>query len=324
MKTIILLASTVFLSGPFALAATGMESATQPSTTPTPSSIRDTSNDTKNSAQMGQLVNIATGAANMALSAEEMSQCPAHQYKCAMSIAHFIMGVANFAQSKAHGTTASQATSSLNATDTGSQTLNPSGGAGYDPQAALNDPAVKNANNFIKDMTGTTVAPGKPFAYDPKTNTVITASGKTLKVNDVSSPGGMAAAGISKDVIDSAMASQKEILAEAMKKVEGYKTAAGAGSSEESASGGGGWGASGGAGGGGADGHGVGGLNAGGSAAGLGIDRDPAQLAGMQKNYNGEAIGVAGDSIFGMMTRRYKVKESQRSFYDESELLVHK
>ena len=44
----------------------------------------------------------------------------------------------------------------------------------------------------------------------------------------------------------------------------------------------------------------------------------------MQKNYNGEAIGVAGDSIFGMMTRRYKVKESQRSFYDESELMVHK
>jgi hypothetical protein len=37
--------------------------------------------------------------------------------------------------------------------------------------------------------------------------------------------------------------------------------------------------------------------------------------AGMSKNYNGEPIGVAADSIFLMMNRRYKVKESQDSFF---------
>lgn len=54
------------------------------------------------------------------------------------------------------------------------------------------------------------------------------------------------------------------------------------------------------------------------------LARDPANLAGMQKNYNGEPIGVAADSIFLMMSRRYKVKDTQDSFYNEVEMPVVK
>ena len=60
------------------------------------------------------------------------------------------------------------------------------------------------------------------------------------------------------------------------------------------------------------------------AAAPVGVVRDPSSLAGMQKNYNGEPIGVAADSIFLMMNRRYKVKESQESFFNESDLLLQK
>ncbi|MGZ3742361.1 MAG: hypothetical protein ACXWRA_00760, partial [Pseudobdellovibrionaceae bacterium] len=145
--------------------------------------------------------------------------------------------------------------------------------------------------------------------------------GKTIKGSDLNSAASMAAAGIPKNVIDAIGGMEKDILAKAEKKVGKLNLAVNSG--EENSSGGGG------------DGSGRGSGNSSsspgetssarsGRVAGLGIDRDPAQLAGMQKNYNGEPIGVAGDSIFKMMTRRYKTKESQSSFIEESELLIQK
>lgn len=52
--------------------------------------------------------------------------------------------------------------------------------------------------------------------------------------------------------------------------------------------------------------------------------RDPAQMAGLQKNYNGEPIGVAQDDIFLMMSRRYKLKDSQDTFLHENEIMLRK
>lgn len=46
----------------------------------------------------------------------------------------------------------------------------------------------------------------------------------------------------------------------------------------------------------------------------LGIDRSPAQVAGLTKNFNGEPIGVASDSIFGIIDRRYEFHSRQGSF----------
>ena len=43
-------------------------------------------------------------------------------------------------------------------------------------------------------------------------------------------------------------------------------------------------------------------------------NRKPAATTGLVKNFNGESIGVAGEDIFIMMNRRYKLKTSQDSF----------
>jgi hypothetical protein len=42
--------------------------------------------------------------------------------------------------------------------------------------------------------------------------------------------------------------------------------------------------------------------------------REPATAEGLAKDFNGELIGVAGDDIFKMMNRRYKLKTAQDSF----------
>lgn len=44
--------------------------------------------------------------------------------------------------------------------------------------------------------------------------------------------------------------------------------------------------------------------------------RVPAGVAGKKRMFNGEPIGVSGDSIFEMMNRRYQVKTQQNSFLD--------
>lgn len=45
------------------------------------------------------------------------------------------------------------------------------------------------------------------------------------------------------------------------------------------------------------------------------LARKPAQVNGLTKNFNGDPIGVSGDSLFGMMSRRYKLKSNQKSFF---------
>ncbi|MGZ5278387.1 MAG: hypothetical protein ACXWC9_00485 [Pseudobdellovibrionaceae bacterium] len=54
----------------------------------------------------------------------------------------------------------------------------------------------------------------------------------------------------------------------------------------------------------------------GGSESGqkLGVDRDPAQVAGMSKDFNGNPIGVSQDSLFKMIDRRYELHNKNGSF----------
>lgn len=60
------------------------------------------------------------------------------------------------------------------------------------------------------------------------------------------------------------------------------------------------------------------GMNANGSVGNAklmeGTGREPASAEGLVKDFNGELIGVAGDDIFKMMNRRYKLKTAQDSF----------
>ncbi|MGZ3747702.1 MAG: hypothetical protein ACXWRE_10030 [Pseudobdellovibrionaceae bacterium] len=290
------------------------------STSPAQSSIRDSADNTKSSNSMGEMLNMAMGGVEMAAGVYFLAtQCkpPTVETGCVMGPIMFLMGAQSFAQSAAQGKTAGQAGGTVGLTDTslGDTGL---GQSGYDPNAVkalANDPDMKTAREFMA-----TVASGKgPFTYDAKTGTVTMPDGKTIKGSDLNSAASMAAAGIPKNVIDAIGGMEKDILAKAEKKVGKLNLAVNSG--EESSGGG--------------DGSGRGSGNSSsspgetssarsGRVAGLGIDRDPAQLAGMQKNYNGEPIGVAGDSIFKMMTRRYKTKESQSSFIEESELLIQK
>ncbi|WP_413289337.1 hypothetical protein [Bdellovibrio sp. HCB337] len=270
--------------------------------------ITDNAKKTKDSNKAGQMLNTVIGAANIAFGTACLSACSSGGCDCATGAMFLMMGMQNMAQAGSQGKTSGQAGGTYGMTDTGLGTT------GYDPNAALqNDPEVKKGLDFMESL-----AQGKPIngvTYDPKTGNLTTADGKTIKGKDVSSPAAMEAAGVSKSVIDSISAMEKKFEAKAKAKVDKLMSVAVNG--EEGSAGGGGGGGS-------AITSGSGSEAAAGYAAagsGLGVDRDPAQVAGMQKNYNGEPIGVAGDSIFKMMNRRYKTKENQNTFLDESALL---
>lgn len=48
--------------------------------------------------------------------------------------------------------------------------------------------------------------------------------------------------------------------------------------------------------------------------AGLGVKRDPASVAGAFKDFNGDKIGVASDSMFSMIKRRYVFESERKAF----------
>ena len=300
--------------------AAGTESATAAKTTsPSAPSITDSSSNASKDNKMGQALNMVTGAVNFGVGAYYASECGPHNgMACAMSAMFFLMGAQNMMQASAQGKSGGQASGAVYATDIGL------GGSGYDPGIAERmsaDPELKAGTDWAAS-----VSQGKAgFTYDPKTNTVTTAKGTKIKGSDLGNSSALAAAGVPKAAIDLMNSSQVDALAKAQQKIDKLglnKLNTNVVAGEES-SGGGGSGGSGSSGAGGdAAGYGVAGAGA--HGAGLGIDRDPAQIAGMQKNYNGEPIGVSGDSIFKMMTRRYKVKESQSTFLDESDVLMQK
>jgi uncharacterized membrane protein YgcG len=272
--------------------------------------ITDNADKTKDANQTGQMINTAVGALNLNTAAACFQTCP--HGCCSAAPIFLLMGLQNMAQSGAQGKTAGQARNTVGLTDIGN--------SGYDPNAVKElskELDLKKGLDFVASMTN--VDPKTTgFSYNPSTNTVTAANGKTLSASDVNSAAAMEAAGVSKSVIDTVTKMSERNLAAAMKKVskhgttsvnsdEGGEGGSGSSSGSTSASAGAGYG----------DGS-------GGAGGGLGIDRDPSQVAGMQKNYNGEPIGVSADSIFKMMTRRYKTKENQNNFIDDAELLIQK
>lgn len=267
---------------------------------------------------MGQLINTAVGGANLYAAKQCFSTCGAGGGGCcSMAPVFLLMGIQSLAQAKEQGKTAGEAGGSFSLTDASGM------GGGYDPEAVKkleNDPQLKQGMDFVSTAAALD-AQKDGFSYDPKTGTVTMADGKKLKPSDVSSTGSMQSAGLSQGIIDSASSMEKRIIEGAMKKIDKLGLKAMLASSGEESSGGGGGSGSSSSSNGNADYAGYGAAQTG---SGLGVDRDPAQVAGMQKNYNGEPIGVSADSIFKMMNRRYKVKESQSSFLDEAELPFQK
>lgn len=288
------------------------ETATQPKggyTAPT-TSVNNNANNAqaanKGGSSSSQMMGTLLTVGGTLMIAQGSSPSPPNYPLIAAGVVLVGMGLMSFKQSKADKGAANAAGVTGDLSDAYNDNYSNSGGlVDTSAEAVAADKAVKDLE--------------KAGIYNPKTGT-ITAGGKTYKTSDFASKTSMAAAGIPQGAIDGAIAyadKEGKKIAEkvklgAMTAANGYEEGGG------SAGGGGGAGAYPGT----ADAYGTAGAGAG--TGGMGATREPTNLAGMQKNYNGEPIGVSADSIFNMMARRYKVKDSQESFYSDSELALKK
>lgn len=145
------------------------------------------------------------------------------------------------------------------------------------------------------------------YKFDRTNGTVTTPDGKKLSSSTFASNASMASAGLTPLEINASNAAKAKMNADIAAKLKGADGSmydgdlggGGAGSATASATS--------------ADG-GLAPGSLGKNNSNLGINRDPAQVAGMAKNFNGEPIGVAGDGIFSMMNKRYGVKQQGGSF----------
>lgn len=254
------------------------------------------------SSMMGMLL---TAGGTLMIS-QGMSTTPVGSALIAAGVVLVGMGLMSFKQSKADKKAANAAGLTGDLSDAYDDTYSNNGGlVDTSAEAIAQDKAIQDLE--------------KAGIYNPKKGT-ITAGGKTYKTSDFGSKESMTAAGLPSGAIEGAMAyADKEGKKIAEKIKLGALTAAN-GYAEGGSSGGGGSGPAFPSG---ADAYGSGSGGSGGMG-GSGATREPTNLAGMQKNYNGEPIGVSADSIFNMMTRRYKVKDSQESFYSDSDLSLKK
>lgn len=282
------------------------------------SSINDASN--KSSKQNGatQILSQMIGGALTAKGASLMaSNCgnPGGAALCAEGGMMVMMGMQAFQQAGSNGETKG------NADTTGGQTTSGWGGLGEnlggDPvddkdKGKPDDPNRPGGGKVDFSRVQRDLDTAKRLGLNIQKPVI---GGKEFKPSDFSSPEAMAAAGISPGTIGSLMATsgnfeklaQKNLPKDAVTKIgahteaQGYQEGGGSsGSSGGSSSGAGSYSA------------GAGGL---GGEAHL---RDPAgsNLAGLSKNFNGDPIGVAADSIFLMMNRRYQLKEKQNTFIE--------
>ncbi len=270
-------------------------------------SVKDTSDKTSSGNKQGQVMSLLSAGMLAVQSYNYYGQCSSTNYSaCVMAGITAAMAALSMMQAKENGSVA--ASSGLTGSNTNGGN-NPYDTGSYDPVTDPNNKDIQDANAAFKKLTGTGM-------INTSKGTVKTPDGKEYKISDFASSKSMAAAGIPSGAIKGAMANIEKLSAKAAEKAE--KIVAKAGSSEDSFGGGGGGSTTivaiddeaGGAG--------------AGRGQGLGLKRDPAQLAGMQKNYNGEPIGVAADSIFLMMNRRYQVKQSQDSFFGDMDLRLQK
>lgn len=270
-------------------------------------SVNTAANNTQGQNSGGQGAAAAAGAMYAALSAMEFSQCGPHNPgACALGAMFAGMSALSFMQSGEHGNVAGQAYNTGLNTDAYT--------TGTTPQTLQNSDGNGSLNSASADIAKLKNGIGGNMA-DIATGKITTADGKTYSASDFSSPASMAAAGFSPDQIAQAMEVSGKVEKKALEKVKLGAMTASNGYDE----GGGGGGA------GGSSGKGHSSSDGDGAGSGLGaLARSPAQVAGMTKNFNGEPIGVAGDSIFDMMNRRYQVKEKQNAFLTDNDLLQQK
>jgi hypothetical protein len=186
-----------------------------------------------------------------------------------------------------------------------------SGATPSNPYLSGQDPNLKIVNQNITQAQEKLRQAG--FNVDPKTGKV---KGPKGEVVDPSNPASLEAALGS----SGSKALQTEISRaeqDAASKVELLKGRVNAALGLDGTGGGGGFAAV--AGGDGYDIEGAGGANSR-LSSGLVRERNPAQAKGLTKSFNGEPIGVSSDSIFEMMSRRYQLKTTQKTFINVGDL----
>ncbi len=275
----------------FAQAGTVSGDTTQPA--PAGPSVNQNANNAQSSNDSGSAMSMVMGAG---LTAMGVQQIAAKNYATgAMMIG---MGILSFIQSGEHGDKANGANTTANNTNAGpSETLKP-----------LN-PA--NFGSFNKDIA--TLKKGIGGVKADFTKGTVTVGDKTYPASDFSSAASMQAAGFNPDQVAAVM----DAAAKAEKKIAAKMGAATATNGFDEGGGGGGSGIT-------YVDEAPAGAVAVAGASGLGDppERGPAGVAGMTKDFNGEPIGVAGDSIFEMMNRRYILKDKQNAFINETDLLL--
>ncbi len=323
VTTMVFTSSVVFadetvstVSTPTTPTATASPTASPVASTATGDTVNQSANDNKSNNSSGSAMSYLTGGLFITMGTMHITEGTAEENYglIAMGVMEVMMGILSMKQGGESGSKAGA--SGL----TGAQ----SAGSGYDygssdvlPMLEANDPNVKAVQGNLQKL--------KDMGILDASGTTATVNGKQYKLSDFTSKEAAMAAGYPAGAWDGAMDLGAKAAKAAADKVEklgiGSRTAAN-GFEEGGGGGGAGLAASDMMYGEGGSGYGAG--TAGAGAGGIGLNRDPSSLAGMQKNYNGDPIGVAADSIFLMMTRRYKVKESQESFYTDADLALKK
>lgn len=183
--------------------------------------------------------------------------------------------------------------------------VNPTTGTTTPTTPVIENPENPNYPEYFSGTAGVAAKKlyNEGYRINATNGTVTTPTGQTIPANVLNSPASMKAAGFS----DATIKEFGEAMSQAVAKANSAtpKTADTGDLFGDSIGGGGAGGNSG---------HREATANAGPPSPKLGIDRNPSQVAGMSKLYNGEKIGVAADSAFGMIQRRYDLHEKNGSF----------
>ncbi len=288
-----------------AVAGTGIEAGSTPTATTTSPAVNQSANQSSSGNGFAQAVNYVAGGSEVVMGGYMIktgSATPTNPSLIAMGVMMVSMGLANIAQGSDHGGAASSADTTGFQTD-GFGSLSSTGTSAADPYvtAAVSDPNFQAVASTLKSIEAAGV-------YNPKTG-AFTVGDKTYSSADLSSAASMASAGLPKGAIDGALAANAEAEKKALAKLEKVKATKENGYEEGGGSGGGSAVATA------SDEEGSSAQDSSGKMQrSISAETSAASVAGLSKNFNGEAIGVAGDNIFSMVSRRYKLKDSQEAF----------
>ncbi len=280
-------------------------------------SVNDSSKKATDWASIGTMAGSALGIGYMAMATTCEGTCSAAGSGCCAQVPMYIMfgtqaisAAAQFLQSKeeAKGTTertnGNQKLTPTSSLPTSDPTFNETVFGDALKGMKVDYDKINKATAALKTKAGY-----HGYKYDEKTGELTGPDGKKIGGGAGGAGGGFSSADMSKAAA----------IAKAIKEgTEKYLADKAGLVGEESGSGGGGS-------------KGANGSGFGGSAAMAGLagggklgTEGSRSVAGMSKDYFGEPIGVANDSLFEMMKRRYQLKEKQNSFFDEYEAALQK